>query len=378
MCGFMTNEYGAGKLSIMKCDQCRDGYLVVKSSSRDSNFFLGCTNYRKDGTGCGKVLGKQQYYEMFGLSPDIADTRDVSPPETGVKEPATVKTDDPEPISCPAVVVSKADVKGVLYNGHDLNDVVYTVLQCLSEVSEKRYYDAEVLIDILRGSKNPRVTLTETGAMGNFGALGNLPREDLEIILDWLVKNRFALKTKDKRPLLHPTYEGVHYAEKITPSALKKLKDALQKWTGNGSCFACGDKVGRRADAIYEEHCDKFGWRASCKEQFGPRKRLFAENATPEGYSVWMIVHNSSYEPYEEKFNWYDYIKGDTIEEVWLCGAAGKFFEDVSVRVTFVKTSDGYEFYGIYKPSGVEERVLNGKKRQVKIYKRIGNIYPEK
>ena len=30
VCGFMTNEYKAGKLSIIKCDQCRDGYLIVK------------------------------------------------------------------------------------------------------------------------------------------------------------------------------------------------------------------------------------------------------------------------------------------------------------------------------------------------------------
>ena len=45
VCGFMTNEYGAGKLSIMKCDQCRDGYLIVKPA-KDGNFFLGCTNYK--------------------------------------------------------------------------------------------------------------------------------------------------------------------------------------------------------------------------------------------------------------------------------------------------------------------------------------------
>lgn len=30
LCGFMTNEYRAGKMSIMKCDCCRDGYLIIK------------------------------------------------------------------------------------------------------------------------------------------------------------------------------------------------------------------------------------------------------------------------------------------------------------------------------------------------------------
>ncbi len=30
ICDFMTNEYQAGKLSIMKCDSCQDGYLIAK------------------------------------------------------------------------------------------------------------------------------------------------------------------------------------------------------------------------------------------------------------------------------------------------------------------------------------------------------------
>ena len=50
ICGFMTNNYQAGKLSIQKCDKCRDGYLIVKQG-RDKDFFLGCTNYKQNGTG---------------------------------------------------------------------------------------------------------------------------------------------------------------------------------------------------------------------------------------------------------------------------------------------------------------------------------------
>lgn len=30
LCGFMTNNINGGKLSIQKCNQCRDGYLIVK------------------------------------------------------------------------------------------------------------------------------------------------------------------------------------------------------------------------------------------------------------------------------------------------------------------------------------------------------------
>ena len=39
ICGFMTNDYRAGKLCIQKCDKCRDGYLVVKSS-KENGYFL--------------------------------------------------------------------------------------------------------------------------------------------------------------------------------------------------------------------------------------------------------------------------------------------------------------------------------------------------
>lgn len=67
LCGFMTNEYVAGKLSILKCEQCRDGYLIVKPG-KENTYVLGCTNYKKDGTGCGKFLTAKKYYEMFHLT----------------------------------------------------------------------------------------------------------------------------------------------------------------------------------------------------------------------------------------------------------------------------------------------------------------------
>ncbi len=66
VCGFMTNQYRAGKLSIIKCDKCRDGYLVVKNG-QDDTFFLGCTNYAKNGKGCNNTLSAEKYYKMFNI-----------------------------------------------------------------------------------------------------------------------------------------------------------------------------------------------------------------------------------------------------------------------------------------------------------------------
>ncbi len=55
ICDFMTNEIKAGTLSIRKCDSCRDGYLIIKPG-RNGSYFLGCTNYRKDGKGCNRTV----------------------------------------------------------------------------------------------------------------------------------------------------------------------------------------------------------------------------------------------------------------------------------------------------------------------------------
>ena len=63
LCSFMTNNPGAGKLQIVKCNKCSDGYLIVRYKQGD--FFLGCTNYKTDGTGCTNTENKKQFYERL-------------------------------------------------------------------------------------------------------------------------------------------------------------------------------------------------------------------------------------------------------------------------------------------------------------------------
>ena len=48
VCGFMTNDLNGNKykLSICKCTECQDGYLIIKPTKNDSfDRMLGCTNY---------------------------------------------------------------------------------------------------------------------------------------------------------------------------------------------------------------------------------------------------------------------------------------------------------------------------------------------
>ena len=55
ICGFMTNKITKTNSSICKCLNCKAGYLIVKST-KNNGYFLGCTNYKPDGSGCNNTL----------------------------------------------------------------------------------------------------------------------------------------------------------------------------------------------------------------------------------------------------------------------------------------------------------------------------------
>ncbi len=73
ICDFITNDLKGNDLSILKCDECKDGYLIIKQGKRkdpnDDNseryMFLGCTNYTSDGKGCNRMMTYKQYREII-------------------------------------------------------------------------------------------------------------------------------------------------------------------------------------------------------------------------------------------------------------------------------------------------------------------------
>lgn len=65
ICDFMTNNLKGRDLPIIKCDKCRDGYLVVKDT-KNGDAFLGCTNYKPDNTGCNNRM-THEYYNKWKL-----------------------------------------------------------------------------------------------------------------------------------------------------------------------------------------------------------------------------------------------------------------------------------------------------------------------
>ena len=228
VCGFMTNTPAAGKLSIIKCDQCRDGYLVVKPGKDKTRYMLGCTNYKSDGSGCSRIMSPKYFCEYMHIT-DMEPAEPIVVPKGAEIKPKNVKVQQNTVTTQKTEQTIQAPVlKPIEYGGFDLNVTIVMILKTLSEVSKKKYYGASTLVDILRGSKSQKIQTAKLNKINGYGKLSAIKREDVEFLVDWLIENGFILKTKGPYPVLHPTYNGNHYSEIITRQKLQSLKRKLE------------------------------------------------------------------------------------------------------------------------------------------------------
>ncbi len=236
VCGFMTNDYRAGKMSIQKCDKCRDGYLVVKQGT-DAGFFLGCTNYKKNGTGCSKMLNKKYFYEQMGYEMEETgitrherDNRLERSFEMQVKLVSTeMKTLIDKELKNEYVEIVRAVTEPILYEGYDLNELIFIVVKALQNMSKDKFFGVTTLVEVLRGVESKKIFDNQLHKVEEFGALKEMPHETIVSIVDWMISQHLILKTKGKYPVLHSTYEGLHYSEKFTVQKLKELKKYLEE-----------------------------------------------------------------------------------------------------------------------------------------------------
>lgn len=244
VCGFMTNDYRAGKLAIQKSDKCRDGYLIVKAGKYDG-FFLGCTNYKKDGTGCNNMVPKKNYYELMGYKMESETPVVVSSQKKAEKSvndqqhSANANIENNSYINIAStddyVEIIKAQLNPVVYDKWELGQVFYTIVCGLQNMSHVRFYGVTMLAEILHGSDSKRILDNGLNKIPEFGALKDMPLEIIQSIIEWMIAEHYILKTKGKYPVLHSTYEGLHYRDGLTEGKLKKLKKYLEEevilWT---------------------------------------------------------------------------------------------------------------------------------------------------
>ena len=123
----------------------------------------------------------------------------------------------------------------------------------------------------------------------------------------------------------------------------------------------------------------KYGWNMEKKAQFGLRKLLYANDATPEGYAVWFLPHSNLSKTAHSKGVWENRIIGNEIEERWCIPRLEDRRSDRTLRVTFVKRENGkYYFQGVYRliSSTREQDPVTHKLEQIKRYRRVSETYP--
>ncbi|MCH5281002.1 MAG: UvrD-helicase domain-containing protein [Lachnospiraceae bacterium] len=250
VCDFMTNNLRGKKLSIMKCSDCRDGYLIVKTPKNGGECFLGCSNYKANHQGCNKTLSMREYYKMMGYDPNEIDREEYKPHIP--KQQSTIQTEQKAPVQTKNKELNRNDVneqiqhenweKNIIettqnidvdesrypmYKGHSIFEIAETVLQCLVSISAKKFYNATILIRTLRGSYDQRILQDKLNLLPEYGKLSYLDRESLNKLVDWLISKHYIVGTKGKYPVLHITSEGLHYKEHMTPRNMKSLVDLL-------------------------------------------------------------------------------------------------------------------------------------------------------
>ena len=162
-----------------------------------------------------------------------------------MKPPQGAKA-DLQPGEAERIVIEQARMKPVLYGDTDLNAALAAILQCLSDISARRYYGTEMLLDVLRGSPNERLTAGSLDRTEGYGALKGLSREALSFILEWMIANGYMLRTKGRYPVLHPTDRGLHYSANVSPQKLHALKRALYR--AEAQNFTEEGRSGRKTD----------------------------------------------------------------------------------------------------------------------------------
>lgn len=229
LCGFMTNAYQAGKLCIQKCDRCRDGYLIVKPG-KDKSYFLGCTNYKRNGTGCNNTISKQDYYTQMGYPIEtMNDFVEQEKNEILSKNEKVRKDNNQNAVVDDWVEIIKADIKSPVYQGYDLNEIIYNVLCALQNISKIRFYGFKVLCAVLHGEEIERLQASGVDRIPEFGICKDMTMNDIRAIVEWMISEHYILATKERYPVLHATYEGLHYSETITVRKLSNLKKMLEE-----------------------------------------------------------------------------------------------------------------------------------------------------
>lgn len=174
ICGFMTNDLKGGYLSISKCPDCEDGYLIIKpirnKEGQDTgNRMLGCTNYKKDGTGCKGYLMPYNY------------------------------TQDKSKLAV-AFYDGNMTLDKMIFMGYPIRELVTLIIESIKLV-ESKYpkfkFNFSSLKDFLSGKESKTIVSFKLNEVRNFGMIKQEYHKRIEPLLNELVKEEILKIDKD-------------------------------------------------------------------------------------------------------------------------------------------------------------------------------------
>lgn len=268
ICGFLSNNLIGEKMTIQKCNQCATGYLIVKSDKLgEYEPFLGCTNYKADGSGCKNTINKETYYSLNNLEynkfqkkvvpekeepPKKETPKKVVPPKEEVSKRDPISTPEKSEIT-PKVSPSKDNkvvkVLPIIYfNNKNLVLIISTILETIKEINEIKFFGKTVIINVLRGSLSKIMKENKLDQLKGYGSLKDVPREHLDLIMDWLISEQFIYQRGGKYPVIHMAYNGNNYNETLTLTHLRKLAQLLIKYYPNSEFYSLDAKSKLKKD----------------------------------------------------------------------------------------------------------------------------------
>lgn len=231
-------------MSIMKCQECQDGYLIVKYSEK-GGYFLGCSNYKKNGTGCNCTISMREYYKMMGYAwsesgseggVERVKTYYSKIAEANVSESqAETAMDNGKKKNWEQEMMNRSNERGMetdrflQYKDCNIFQMIETVLQALVHISDRHYFGVSILTAVLRGSEAERIAKHNLKAVAEYGSLASFSREEVTAVIYWLIERGYILQTNGKYPVLHITNMGLTYKENLTPRNTRSLVERLME-----------------------------------------------------------------------------------------------------------------------------------------------------
>lgn len=204
VCGFLSNNLIGGKMSIQKCTECLDGYLIVKT--KNEHPFLGCTNYKADGLGCNNTLSQKEYDENLDKEEmiDFEDFNQVNDKlSTTYLENFNVNQN---------IISEQTDRNNEIQNDEkeleqnnlpieELN-VCKVIIQACKDMNRLRYYGATMLANFLKGNKPQQLLNAGLNNEKLYGCLEKIKTRSIYNLIEYLVDENILYKTNGLYPTI--------------------------------------------------------------------------------------------------------------------------------------------------------------------------------